>query len=456
MKVLVVDDHRSARRVLGSMISSVVEADIVESDGLESARASLAQQTFDIAFVDLRMSEDPSNRDGLTLLREIRDRTATPVVMVTAVRDMPEVRAAIRGGAWDYILKDDLCEEVVANVVQEFVSRSKLEREVIELRARAGQSSGLDTLLGSSPAMTSLRSLVQRVAVSERPVLVVGPSGSGKELVATAIHKLGAHPESPLLDVNCGALPEALIESQLFGHERGAFTGADRRGLGYFSMVERGTLFLDEIAELPLMLQAKLLRVLETARFRPLGATSDLEFRGRVVAATHADLAALVRAGKFREDLFHRLDVLRVRVPSLDERAEDIPLLVAHFAAKQARPLRFSQGAISYLQRSTWSGNVRQMRNVIDRVAVLSDDDPVTEATLRELEALPGRASDLREIARLVLALPIEDKIAALEEAVMDAAMQAAGGNKSAAARLLGVHRKVVERRVVRGAADDD
>ncbi len=455
MKVLVVDDHRSARRVLSSMLESIGGATILEAEGLESARAVLAAQSFDLAFVDLRMSDDPTNRDGLVLLREIREKTATPVVMVTAMRDMPEIRAAIRAGAWDYVLKDDLCDEVVRNVVEDFVSRSKLERELIQLRARSAQTSSLDALIGTSAAMTRLRALVQRVAISDRPALIVGPSGCGKELVATALHKLGASPHSPLLDINCGALPEALIESQLFGHERGAFTGADRKMSGYFSMVEQGTLFLDEIAEMPLALQAKLLRVLETARFRPIGSSAEAEFRGRVVAATHKDLPGLVRDGKFREDLFHRLDVLRIRVPSLEERSEDVPLLAAHFAARQTRALRFSQDAVQFLRDASWPGNVRQLRNVIDRIAILSDDDPVTASTIVEVEEQPARVTGLEDLARAILALPIEDKLAAIEEAVLARAMEAADGNKTQAARLLGVHRKVVERRLQRVPTDE-
>ena len=455
MKFLVADDHRSARRVLSSMLASR-GATIVEADGLDAARKAMTAHAFDLAFVDLRMSDDPSNRDGLTLLRELRDQTTTLVVMVTAMRDMPEIRAAIRGGAWDYLLKDDLCEEVVLSVVDEFASRSKLERELLELRSRTNQSAPLERLLGNSAPMVRLRAMVQRVALSDRPVLVNGPSGSGKELVASALHKLGPAPQAPFLDLNCGALPEALIESQLFGHERGAFTGADRRAQGYFSLVETGTLFLDEIAELPLQLQSKLLRVLETSRFRPLGSAHDLEFHGRVIAATHGDLPELVRRGRFREDLLHRLDVLRLRVPGLQERTEDIPTLVGHFANRQHRGMRFSDDAMRFLQAASWPGNVRQLRNVIDRVAILSDDDPITELTLREVEALPDRASPLKGLAAAILALPMEDKLGAVEAAVLEAAMLAAGGNKSGAARLLGIHRKTIERRLSRSGDDDE
>jgi DNA-binding NtrC family response regulator len=323
---------------------------------------------------------------------------------------------------------------------------------VIALRARCAGEPGLAALVGASEPMARLRGAIQRVALSDRPVLVTGPTGSGKELVVGAIHALGAHPEEPLLDLNCGAIPEALIESQLFGHERGAFTGADRRQEGYFTAVRQGTLFLDEIAELPLSLQAKLLRVLEAGRFRPVGSTTEQRFTGRIVAATHADLEARVARGSFREDLFYRLNVLAVRIPPLEERRADIPALVAHFAGQQRRPLRFSEEAIAALCRTSWPGNVRQLRNLIDRLTVFAEDDLITPEALREpLQA--GRSpsptqGSLKDIAKAILRMPFPNKLEAIEEALIAEAMSLGGDNKSAAARLLGVHRKVVERRL--------
>jgi DNA-binding NtrC family response regulator len=288
--------------------------------------------------------------------------------------------------------------------------------------------------------------------VSDRPVLVTGPTGSGKELVVEALHTLGAHPDHPLMDLNCGAIPEALMESQLFGHAKGAFTGADREQQGYLTLVKQGTLFLDEVAELPPALQSKLLRVLETGVFRPVGASAQSRFDGRVVAATHADLAERVRDGVFREDLFYRLNVLAVHVPPLADRREDIPALVAHFCRGQKRPLRFSEQALVLLTNAAWPGHVRQLRNLVDRVAAFADDDLVTPEALApfiaESPASNTNADVLQSAAQRILRLPIENKLEAIEEALIAEAVRLSDGNKSGAARLLGMHRKAVSRRL--------
>ena len=230
--------------------------------------------------------------------------------------------------------------------------------------------------------MELLRETIRRAALSDRPVLVTGPTGSGKELVVEALHTLGPHPDHPLLDLNCGAIPEALMESQLFGHAKGAFTGAEREQQGYLTLVKQGTLFLDEVAELPATLQAKLLRVLETGSVsagRIGGAGPLRRARGRGDPRRSRGARA---HGTFREDLFYRLNVLAVRVPPLAERREDIPELVAHFCRGQKRPLRFSQAALDLLAGAAWPGHVRQLRNLVDRVAAFADDDLVTPEAL--------------------------------------------------------------------------
>jgi DNA-binding NtrC family response regulator len=324
------------------------------------------------------------------------------------------------------------------------------EAQVIELRTARGEDPTLG-LVGASKAIRTLREQLRRAALSERPVLIRGPTGSGKELAVRALHQLGRHPDAPLLDVNCGGFTANLIESQLFGHERGAFTGAARRQEGFFSAVGAGTLFLDEIAELPLELQAKLLRALESGMFRPVGSTVAERFRGRVVAATHADLDARVAAGAFREDLLYRLDVLTVRVPGLEERREDVPALAVHFVHQAKVPLTFTAEAFAYLASAPWPGNVRQLRNLIDRLAVFAPDGPITPLTIEEVggqRAGPAHPGQLRELARAVLDSTEENKLALLESVIIDEALHMASGNKTAAARLLGVHRKVIERRL--------
>jgi DNA-binding NtrC family response regulator len=286
------------------------------------------------------------------------------------------------------------------------------------------------------------------------PVLVLGPTGSGKELVAQAIHKLGSQSSAPFFDLNCGAIAETLIEAQLFGYVRGAFTDANRDQEGYFSLVGRGTLFLDEVAELSPALQTKLLRVLETRSFRPVGPTSrEQHFRGRIVAATHVDLRESVREGGFREDLFHRLNVLIIHVPPLSEHREDIPVLVQHFAARHPKPLHFTHEAIEMLCQRPWQGNVRELRNAIDRLAILSDSECIdAEIIDRYLPADAEGASGneptklLRQMAQKLLALPLEDKIDSITEALVHEAVEQAGGNITEAGRLLCIHRRAVER----------
>jgi len=453
MKLLIVDDQASARRVLSAIVGKLDDVEIEEADSLESARRAIENRALDVALLDLRLGSDARNRDGLVLVEEIRARTTIVPIIVTAYQEVAEIRQAMRVGAYDYILKDDLCDELVLPVLTGLRTRRRLEHEVRELRARRPEAEPVTgRLVGVSSAMELLRETIRRAALSDRPVLVTGPTGSGKELVVEALHTLGPHPDHPLLDLNCGAIPEALMESQLFGHAKGAFTSADREQQGYLTLVKQGTLFLDEVAELPATLQAKLLRVLETGVFRPVGSASQGRFEGRVVAATHADLTDRVRTGAFREDLFYRLNVLAIRVPPLGERREDVPALVAHFCRGQKRPLRFSAAALDLMMGSAWPGHVRQLRNLVDRVAAFADDDLVTPEALApflaESPASNTNADVLQSTARNILRLPIENKLEAIEEALIAEAVRLSDGNKSGAARLLGLHRKAVSRRL--------
>jgi DNA-binding NtrC family response regulator len=452
MHVLIVDDQKSFRRILREVLIALQCQRISEAASLEEALRVVATESVDVALVDLRLdADDASNRDGLTLVGKIHE-TVVPIV-VTGYSEMDEIRHAMRQGAHDYILKDKLDIHLIRPIIDDLRDRLRLEREVLRLRARCSADVLPWQLVGSSASMERLRAVVQRVAVSDRPALVLGPSGSGKEPVAHAIHAWGSNPEGPFIALNCGAIPEALVESELFGHERAAFSGADRRRDGYFASVGKGTLFLDEIAELPMPLQSKLLRVIESRSFRALGGTTECQFSGRVVAATHANLEDRVKEGRFREDLFFRLNVLPVRVPSLAERPDDIPALLAHFASQQNRVLTFSPEAIEILAQQTWPGNVRQLRTLVERLTVFTDDTVVTPASLGQIEGeLPldrNQEGRLQRLVERVLDLPLleHDRLQAVEQALIAVAMRRANGNKSAAAELLGVHRKKVQRR---------
>ncbi len=449
MKVLVVDDSNTARALLTRVIAPLGGVEVHEAAGLACGQAAIETTDFDAAFIDLRLQRDPENRDGLNLVQVALRAGVTPII-VSGFSDMSEIRAAMRSGAYDYLLKEELCPDMVWPLLETLRSRRALEAEVRTLRSQTREMPIIPELIGSSRHMQVLSQRIERVALSDRPVLVTGPTGSGKELVVRAIHALGRNPQDPVIDLNCGALPAALIESQLFGHEKGAFTGADKKHDGFFTTVGTGTLFLDEIGELPLELQAKLLRVLESRTFRPVGGNHNLEFRGRVVAATHVDLPKRVQAGEFREDLYYRLNVLELAVPSLAKRAEDIPELVSHFSEALERPLTFTEDAISLLQNSEWPGNVRQLRNTIDRISVFAPAGPVNAEVMKEiinLEDSKDPTDSIKLLARRVLNREGDDKLKLMEGALVEEALELAEGNKSAAARILGVHRKVVERR---------
>ncbi len=312
-------------------------------------------------------------------------------------------------------------------------------------------------LVGQSPALQQLIQMVDRVAPTRHALLVTGPTGSGKEIVARRIHAHSEMPDEPFVDVNCGAIPENLVEAELFGHVRGAFTGASESRAGVFQQVGRGTLFLDEIGELPLALQPKLLRVLETGSFRPIGASAPLRFDGRVVAATHRDLLAAARTGGFREDLYYRLAVFVLAVPGLDQRDDDIPELVQHFAAQQRRVIDFTPAAMQRLRRHAWPGHVRQLRNLVSRLSVLAPDTQVDVDVLEPFLAAETDGPEACErLADRLLLLDGDDKLAAAEYLLIDRALQRTANNKSAAAALLGVSRKVVERRLKARADRDD
>ncbi len=455
MKILIVDDQRSARSVLRRMLEPLPDTRVLEATSKGEALAQAALHDPDLVLLDIRLSRDPRDRGGLEVLSELRrGGHRASAIMVTALSEMAEVREAMRLGACDYIIKDELGEEVVLPIVESHRERLRLHAEVNRLQLRVDAKWGLGALTGSSARMEALRDIIRRVAPSDATVLIRGDTGTGKEVVARAIHHLSARRENDFVAVNCTALPNTLIESLLFGHERGAFTGADRRKRGQLEVAGSGTVLLDEIAEMPVELQSKLLRVLEDQRFLPLGAERELPLRARILASTHAPLEHLMSRGLFRNDLFFRLNVLTIRVPSLAEHLEDIPELVDRFAREAGSNLRFCDDAIRWLMCRPWPGNVRELRNVVQRVAVLARGPEVRIADLEEmLEAgASDPTSEIDRIARALLGLPgrIGSKLRLVETAVLHHAIEVSAGNKSAAARLVGLDRKALDRRLER------
>jgi len=459
MKILVIDDQRSARQVLRGMLAELDGVEICEAGSLEEACGVVQTAEPDLMLVDIRLSQQPTDRGGLELLRWMQQKgLAIPAVMVTGSTELHEIREAMRLGAKDYVLKDELCPEMLLPIVEGLREKMVLAAEVRRLREQVDRTWGPGALVGSSPQMQRVRHLIERVADSDAPVLIRGETGTGKELVARAIHNLGPRRDEPFLAVNCSALPGTLIESLIFGHVKGAFTGADRRVRGHFEVAGSGTVLLDEIAEMPGELQAKLLRVLEDRRFRPLGAEVELPLRARVLAATNVDIEHRMQDGRFREDLFYRLNVVSIVLPSLAERGGDVEELLAAFTSELPRKLRFTSDAVEWLRGRRWAGNVRELRNLVERVNLLADGDEIDAAVLQGLVEQEGSrtAHEVGKIVQAILTLPMHagSKLDFIERAVLHHAIETSAGNKSAAARLVGVDRRALDRRL-RRIADD-
>jgi two-component system nitrogen regulation response regulator NtrX len=363
-----------------------------ESDIRESLRAVLVDEGYDVTAVSagpIAVAEAPdhdallldikmSGQDGLETLAQIRKRgVSTPVVMISGHGDVRTAMDAIRAGANDFLEKP-LATEHVLNALRRVLDASRLTRENLELRSRLG----ITRLVGDAPVMRKLLADVTRAAPSPATILVVGPSGTGKELVARSIHEGSAVRSGPFIQVNCAAIPETLIESELFGHEKGSFTGAERKQVGKFVEADGGTIFLDEIGDMSLSAQAKVLRVLQEGEVEPVGSPRVVRVKVRVVAATNRDLTEMIRQGRFREDLYYRLAVIPLRTPALAEHPEDVPALVLHFAdlfarTNNYRPKRFTDAALMALAARPWPGNVRELKNQVERLMIMTDGDVV-------------------------------------------------------------------------------
>ena len=375
--ILVVDDDDAHRGMLRMMLQawgySVDEA----ADG-DLAVEAVRAKPYDVVLTDVRMGR----MDGIHALRGILDyNPALPVVLMTAYSSVETAVDALRLGAYDYLTKP-LDFDALRETLQRAVDHSRMSVENRELRRQLSEAAAGPEILGRSPAVSAMREIIATVAPTEATVLITGESGTGKELVARAVHGASARANKPLVTVNCAALAENLLESELFGHERGAFTGADRRREGRFLQADGGTLFLDEIGEMPLSLQAKLLRALQQGEVQRVGSDSPITVDVRVIAATNRNLREEVEQKRFREDLFFRLNVISIEVPALRERSEDIPLLAAHFLEKFAARNRknvkgFAPQALDMLRRYSWPGNVRELQNAVERAV-----DPVREEAL--------------------------------------------------------------------------
>lgn len=411
------------------------------------------EREFGVTLTDLQMPE----MDGLGLLAELRDRRPdTPVVLMTAFGSIETAVYAIRAGAFDYVTKP-FATDAILIALERALEHRALEMENRRLRLAVDRSASFGDLIGESVAMNEIYALIRRVSGSRSNVLITGESGVGKEVVARTIHHSGPRSKGSFVPINCTAMPEGVLESELFGHARGAFTGAhaDKRGL--FEEASGGTIFLDEIGDMPQGLQGKLLRVLQDREVRPVGSTKSVVIDARVIAATNRDIRNEVEEGRFREDLYYRLNVLPVHIPPLRERPDDIPLLARAFIRKHADGVvrALSQGALSKLSRAPWKGNARELENCIERALTLVDGDQIRSGDLLIADD-PARVDGSLEEKLLRLALEQGVTVHDLTELYIEAALKATGGRKSEAAKLLGMNRRTLYRREERLGVERD
>jgi two-component system response regulator PilR (NtrC family) len=439
-RVLVVDDEADIRELLDLTLARMgLLADCVGT--LAEARHMLASQRYQLCLTDMRLPDG----EGLELVRHIADTVADlPVAVITAHGSAENAVSALKAGAFDYISKPVSLEQLRGMV------KSALELPNADPASDGSDGSGL---LGKSPAIEQVRKLIDRVARSQAPVHITGESGSGKELAARLIHVLGARRDRAFVPVNCGAIPENLMESEFFGYRKGAFTGANDDREGFFHVADGGTLFLDEVAELPLTMQVKLLRAIQEKRVRKVGATSEESVDVRVICATHQDLKALVEQGRFRQDLFYRLNVIELRMPALRECREDIPMLAQHILTRLARAAALaapplSASALEALQSYPFPGNVRELENVLERALALMTGDRIDG---KDLNLAPSQLPGIGPNAGGSL----QDHLDRVEcQAILDALKQS-NNNRTAAARLLGVTFRSLRYRMARLGMND-
>jgi len=450
-RILIVDDEPASRLALAELLSGWGHRVEQAVDGHEALRRAVEFRP-DIVLSDLVMPQT----DGLWLLKTLREEQPDcPVVMVTGRGSVDVAVQAIKEGAYDFIEKP-LDAAKLKVIIARALEKKQTLHEVQVLKRRLGDlSTGRPTdFVGVSPAMRKVTDLVGKVAPSKAPVVITGESGTGKEVVARAAHNLSPRRDKAFIAINCSAIPATLIESEIFGYEKGAFTGADNRRLGCFELADGGTLFLDEIGELPLELQTKFLRVIEEERLRRLGGKSEIEVDVRVLCATNRDLKEEIKAGRFREDLYFRLNVFHVVLPPLRDRREDVPLLVQHFVEKfnnesGKKVSGVSPDAMGVLQGYAWPGNIRELRNTVERAVILCDGDVITR------EQLPAEISGAHEettVLRLPLGLPLKE----IEKEYILSSLQRMNHNKSRTAQILGISEKTLYNKLNRYAAQKE
>ncbi len=449
--LLVVDDDAAMRQMLASLFREH-GYEVRDSASADEALKEAAKFDFDAILSDIRMP----GKSGIEMVGALRRmRPETPVVLMTAFGSIDSAVEAMRAGAFDYITKP-FEPEAALLTLERAVERRALEEENRRLRRAVDQTSSLGDLIGESPAMRDIFALIRKIAHGRSSVLITGDSGTGKEVVARTIHYHGTRADKPFVPVNCTAIPEGLLESEFFGHVRGAFTGAHTSKRGLFEAASGGTIFLDEIGDMGASLQSKLLRVLQDGEIRPVGGNHAVKVDVRVIAASNKDLEAAMQAEQFREDLFYRLSVIPIHIPPLRERPEDIPPLVDAFVRKHSDGERrsVSHAAMERLKTCRWRGNARELENVVERALTLSDSPEIGPAEL-PLEASGFTGPEDKAQRLLADAVSRHITLRELEELYTGEIMKCTGGNKVRAAKILGIDRKTLYRRAERGASGE-
>jgi two-component system nitrogen regulation response regulator NtrX len=456
LHILIVDDDAHIGATLSGLLRDLGHRTLTCTSG-EQALELIQREAFDLMFLDVRLT----GIDGLETLQRLQEMGATiPTIMISGHADVETAIKAVRLGAFNFLEKPLQPERVVLEV-KNFAERKQLEQERNLLRQRLG---GESEMVGQSPAMQQLREAIRKAAPSEARVLITGENGTGKELVAEAIHRQSKRADAPFVRVNCAAIPRELIESELFGHERGAFTGAMRRKIGLIEQAHTGTIFLDEIGDMSLDTQAKLLRVLQENELLRVGGNQPIRFDVRVIAATNKNLEKEIQAGNFRDDLFFRIAVIPINVPPLRVRREDIVTLANYFLNQLAsaygrRPKQLSPAAIAILENYHWPGNVRELRNIVERVMIMGDAETILAEQVQQALPMLARpntpgASPLPEPPSAVTdtddELPLRDRVENFERHLLQQVFQEAKGNVSEMARRLRTDRANLHRKLQR------
>ncbi len=453
--ILVVDDEESMREFLAIMLHREGYKVTAAEDGAQ-ALVCLNNNTYDLIISDIQMPR----LDGFKLLNHVKEHCPeTVMIMITAFSTTEEAVEAMKNGAYDYIIKPFKNEEIRL-IVKNALERKVLREENIELKKELGKRYSFSSIIGKSKCMQQVYDLIGKVAGTKANVLITGESGTGKELVAKAIHYNGSHKDSPFVAINCGAIPENLLESELFGHEKGSFTGATNAKVGLFEAANGGTIFLDEIGELPSLMQVKLLRVLQEREIRKVGGTKNIAVNVRLIVATNKDLEEEVAQGNFREDLFYRINVIRVDLPPLRARRDDILLLIEHFFDKisdQDKPLEISTKAMKKLLDYHWPGNIRELENVVERCVILGNSEEIQEGDLPAQLFKKGDGSTPNGFEELPEAgLDLDDYLGNIEKDILLKALDRTDGVRKKAAELLKISFRSMRYRLAKYDIDPD